>query len=281
MFVFVKVQLLYNVMLVSAVEQSKSAIRVRISPLCHQEHWTEFPVLHNRFLLVIYFIDFIFVSAEFYFSHLVHGIVFCVFACIQQIKDYTFMLIYSTNLYLGNSLVVQWWGLPRFHCQGYRFSLWWRNRDPASLTAEKQINKKLCSLIYWTNVCQEIGPGAAEMNCAWPCLPLAGCLSPATCQYPLGNDWCLGPPSKEVVLAWIEAETLSCNRRPEAGRDLCWKREVRYDGIGAKRPMRLAHEWPLSTAAGTAMTPELGPKWLHPPGMQNLVRGLDSTLRWK
>ena len=45
-------------------------------------------MLYNRLLLVTYFIDFMSVSAEFYFSHAVHGVVFHVFACIQQIKDY-------------------------------------------------------------------------------------------------------------------------------------------------------------------------------------------------
>ena len=73
-------------------------------------------MLYNRLLLVTYFIDFISVSAEFYFSHAVHGVVFRVFACIQQIKDY--MLVYSTNPYLGNSLVVQWLGLRGFTAKG-------------------------------------------------------------------------------------------------------------------------------------------------------------------
>ena len=57
------VQLLYNVVLVSAVQRSESAICIHISPLLDflpiqvtTEHWVEFPMLYSRFSLVIYFI---------------------------------------------------------------------------------------------------------------------------------------------------------------------------------------------------------------------------------
>ena len=55
--------MLYNAVLVSAVQQSESAICIHISPLfwfpSHSvttENWVEFPVLYSRFSLVIYFI---------------------------------------------------------------------------------------------------------------------------------------------------------------------------------------------------------------------------------
>ena len=56
--------MLYNVILVSAVQQSESAIRIYIIPLfldflpiwVTTEHCVEFPELHSRFSLVIYFI---------------------------------------------------------------------------------------------------------------------------------------------------------------------------------------------------------------------------------
>ena len=63
-FIFVGVQLLYNVVLVSDVQQRELAILFTYSPPVLDflpiqviaEHWVEFPVLHSRFSLVIYFI---------------------------------------------------------------------------------------------------------------------------------------------------------------------------------------------------------------------------------
>ena len=62
--IFIGVQLLYNVVLVSTVQQSESAIRIHISPLFSDflpiqvttEHSVEFPELYSRFSLVTYFI---------------------------------------------------------------------------------------------------------------------------------------------------------------------------------------------------------------------------------
>ena len=56
--------MLYNVGLISAVQQSESAIRIHTSPLflhflsskVTSEHWVEFPVLYRGVSLVIYFI---------------------------------------------------------------------------------------------------------------------------------------------------------------------------------------------------------------------------------
>ena len=61
---FIGVQLVYNVVLVSSVQQNESIIHIHVSTLLESffpvyvitEHWVEFPVLHSRFLLLIYFI---------------------------------------------------------------------------------------------------------------------------------------------------------------------------------------------------------------------------------
>ena len=61
--------MLYNIVLVSAVEISKSALCIHVSPLfldflpiwVTTEHCIEFPVLHRRFSLVIYFIHILYI----------------------------------------------------------------------------------------------------------------------------------------------------------------------------------------------------------------------------
>ena len=61
-FFLIGVQLLYSVVLVSAVQQSKSAMRIHISPLpwisfpFRSTQGMEFPGLYSRSLLLIYFI---------------------------------------------------------------------------------------------------------------------------------------------------------------------------------------------------------------------------------
>ena len=62
--IFIGVQLIYNVVLVSAVQQSESVIHIHVSTLLDcfpiqaiTEYRDEFPVLYSRSLLVIYFID--------------------------------------------------------------------------------------------------------------------------------------------------------------------------------------------------------------------------------
>ena len=40
----------------SAVQQSESATRIHISPLCHHRASCRVPMLHSRFSLIIYFI---------------------------------------------------------------------------------------------------------------------------------------------------------------------------------------------------------------------------------
>ena len=59
--IFIGVQLLYNIVLVSTVQHSESAIHIRISPLFwisfpfrSPQSTEQFPVLYSRFSLVIY-----------------------------------------------------------------------------------------------------------------------------------------------------------------------------------------------------------------------------------
>ena len=62
---FIGVQLIYKVVLVSAIQKSESAIHIHMSTLLDSipiqvstKHRIEFPVLYSRFLLIIFYIQY-------------------------------------------------------------------------------------------------------------------------------------------------------------------------------------------------------------------------------
>ena len=118
--------MLYNVVLISTVQQSKSAIGFPVSPLLQisfpfrSPHWVKFPILCSRFSLVFYFIHSlnnvymsIPISVPFPFLFGIHR---CVLYLCISISRQTLLMNPMTNewarglITLHNSAVKSGWG---------------------------------------------------------------------------------------------------------------------------------------------------------------------------